>query len=279
MDSRNKFFIEQARKNFKNHHQHYHHKSSNNSSTSSSTSSSNSSNITKIFIKKNQHTVDHFIPLLHIKQAQERQRKSTSPPTPPTARPNSPLNLSMSTPVTPLNSGNSSPVNNNTNANMEIEKNIINNNIDNKTDNKMNIMPNQNSFMDIHKFDGQVLLNESKVNQIKSVIQNYKDKKQDVYNFLLSKSKDFFSSSPYYTNGINGINMIIVNTNTRDNVVNDIYADDLILYIGVYVSKQPENIQKDIIHLLLEQMFDCYTTGRCPIGRVNRLIMLINSFP
>lgn len=242
MDLRNKYYMTMAKK---------HPPSS--SINNIILDDNNTSKIKKVFIKKNSDTISHFIPLLNMKKALDLERRKNSPPSPLTPRPSSPLKIPATTPSTPYNMSPTSS-----------EYNL-----------RSVILPspspspvNTNTLTDIHVFDGKIKLN-CDINEIKD------KNRQSSYDWLINNCK-MFESNPLYVNAINGINLIIKSSQLSENFSDNIYADDLLFLLSIKLQTKSIDVQKNILSLLIEQMYDCFTSGQCSIGRNSRLIMIIN---
>lgn len=122
----------------------------------------------------------------------------------------------------------------------------------------------------VHEFDGQVKKFEIKTRYTIS-------EKKDIFNNLI---KQIYQSSPkinknIYQTGMRGLICVITDTQTAKNFSDNMYADDILAEIGINMLKLTENDKVvDMSFNILEQMGDMMNLGRCPSGRVIRLMQV-----
>lgn len=122
----------------------------------------------------------------------------------------------------------------------------------------------------VHEFDGHVKKFEIKTRFTIS-------EKKIIFNDLIKQIYHFsakFKKIVYQT-GMKGLICVITDTQTEKNLSDNMYADDILAEIGINMMKLTENEKIiDMCFNILEQMGDMMNLGRCPSGRVIRLMQI-----
>lgn len=127
----------------------------------------------------------------------------------------------------------------------------------------------------VHQFDGQV--------QQFNILTKYSiTEKKVLFNQLLKQictvAKKINQS--VYKNGMRGLICVINDTQTNKNFSGDdkMYADDVLAEICIKMTLLTDNDKIiDMCFNILEQMGDMMNLGRCPSGRVIRLVQIYNA--
>lgn len=125
----------------------------------------------------------------------------------------------------------------------------------------------------VHEFDGQV----KKFN----IATKYTiSEKKQIFNQLIKQIYGVHTkiSPNIYKIGMNGLVCVIVDSQTPKNFSDDMFADDILADIAIQMNKLVENDKViDMCTNILEQMDDMMNLGRCPSGRVIRLMQIYHA--
>ena len=128
----------------------------------------------------------------------------------------------------------------------------------------------KNTMKNVHEFDGHVKKFEIKTRYTIS-------EKKVIFNDLIKQIYQVSAKikKSVYQTGMKGLICVITDTQTDKNFSDNMYADDILAEIGINMMKLTENDKIiDMCFNILEQMGDMLNLGRCPSGRVIRLMQI-----
>ena len=127
------------------------------------------------------------------------------------------------------------------------------------------------SFLDVHTFDGKWNVSFDTCLTVRE--------KQKLFEWLLVNIDVKLPKDPFYANGKTGLQLVIRDTQHHFNydATNKVYADDILAEMCIKMLRLSMDNRLSILHLILEQMHDMFTTGQCSQGRSTRLYQLYKS--